>query len=95
MYLVDKLVLLSERPDGDESAEGVREVWEDGCAADALEALELPGGAPVEVLEPPVDADHDDGEEDEERRLDGVHDEGGGADQAHQNESLKTSNAFQ
>ena len=41
------------------------------------------------MLEPPVDADHHDGEEDEERRLDGVHDEGGGADQAHQNEALK------
>ena len=91
MYLIDKLVLLAERPDGDESAEGVREVREDGCAADALKALELPGSASVEVLEPPVDADHHDGEEDEEGRLDGVDDQRGGADEANQDETLKTS----
>ena len=44
MHLVDEFVLLSECPDGDESAEGVGEVGEDGRAADALEALEFPGG---------------------------------------------------
>ena len=62
---------------------------EDGRAAYALEALEFSGGAPVEVLEPPVDADHDDGEDDEHGRLDGVDDERGGADEADENETLK------
>ena len=61
---------------------------EDGRAADALEALELSGGAAVEVLEPPIDADHDDGEDDEKGRLDGVDDKCRGAYEADKNETL-------
>ena len=67
---------------------------EDGRATYALEALEFSGGAPVEVLQPPVDADHDHGKDDEQGRLDGVDDEGGGADEADENETLKVSTLY-
>ena len=86
--LVDELVLLAKGPDCHEAAEGIGKVGEDGRAADALEALEFSGGAAVEVLQPPVDADHDDGEDDEEGRLDGVDDERRGAYEADENETL-------
>ena len=59
----------AEGPDGGEAGQGVREVGEDGGPAEALQPLQLAGGAAVEMLEPPVEPQHRQGAEQEQRTL--------------------------